>query len=77
MKQLKRFQVVVCGHVDSGKSTLVGHLLYELGEVDKHTMHKYEKEATQMGKGSFKYAWALDETPEERQRGITIDVGIK
>jgi len=77
IKESKNLYVVVCGHVDSGKSTLVGHLLVDLGMVQKQTMHKFEKESTDMGKGSFKYAWVMDERTEERQRGVTIEVGIK
>mmetsp|Transcript_12276 Transcript_12276/g.10580 ORF Transcript_12276/g.10580 Transcript_12276/m.10580 type:complete len:82 (-) Transcript_12276:1037-1282(-) len=52
-------------------------MLYTLGEVDKQTMHKYEKESSNAGKSSFKYAWVLDERPEERARGVTIDVGMR
>ncbi|XP_064604526.1 HBS1-like protein isoform X1 [Liolophura sinensis] len=66
--------LVVIGHVDAGKSTLMGHLLYQLGAVNKRTMHKYEQEAKKVGKGSFAYAWVLDETEEERSRGVTMDV---
>ncbi|GAA6078720.1 HBS1-like protein, partial [Tachysurus ichikawai] len=58
--------LVVIGHVDAGKSTLMGHLLYLLGNVNKRTMHKYEQEAKKAGKASFAYAWVLDETGEER-----------
>eukprot|EP01103_Thecamoeba_quadrilineata_P000015 TRINITY_DN1000_c0_g1_i1.p1 TRINITY_DN1000_c0_g1~~TRINITY_DN1000_c0_g1_i1.p1 ORF type:complete len:641 (+),score=139.19 TRINITY_DN1000_c0_g1_i1:1-1923(+) len=68
--------LVVIGHVDAGKSTLMGHLLYLLGQVDPKIMHKYEKESKQIGKQSFSYAWVLDEYDEERQRGITMDVGM-
>ncbi len=67
--------LVVVGHVDSGKSTLMGHLLYRLGQVSKKAMHKYEQESRKLGKQSFAYAWVLDETSEERERGITMDVG--
>ncbi|KAL0276959.1 UNVERIFIED_CONTAM: hypothetical protein PYX00_004408 [Menopon gallinae] len=67
--------MVVIGHVDAGKSTLMGHLLFSLGEVSKKTMHKYEQESKKMGKQSFAYAWILDETGQERSRGITMDVG--
>lgn len=56
------------GHVDAGKSTLMGHLLYLLGHVNKRTMHKYEQESKKAGKASFAYAWVLDETGEERDR---------
>lgn len=57
---------MVTGHVDAGKSTLMGHVLYELGFVNKRTMHKYETESKKLGKASFAYAWVLDETEEER-----------
>merc|ERR1712088_566630 len=67
--------LVVVGHVDSGKSTLMGHLLFDLGQVSSRMMHKYETESRKVGKGSFAYAWVLDETNEERERGITMDVG--
>ncbi|XP_049887433.1 protein HBS1 [Pectinophora gossypiella] len=67
--------IVVIGHVDAGKSTLMGRLLCELGEVSQRTLHKYEQESKKMGKQSFMYAWVLDETGEERVRGITMDVG--
>ncbi|XP_069014426.1 HBS1-like protein isoform X1 [Embiotoca jacksoni] len=68
--------LVVIGHVDAGKSTLMGHLLYLLGNVNKRTMHKYEQESKKVGKASFAYAWVLDETGEERDRGVTMDVGM-
>jgi len=53
--------------VDAGKSTLMGHLLYQLGFVGKKAMHKFEQDSRKAGKGSFAYAWVLDETEEERQ----------
>lgn len=66
--------LVVIGHVDAGKSTLMGHLLYKLGHVAKKAMHKFEQDSKKLGKASFMYAWVLDETEEERYRGITMDV---
>ena len=60
--------MVVVGHVDSGKSTLMGHLLFLLGQVGQRVMHKYENESRKLGKQSFAYAWVLDETDEERSR---------
>ena len=45
----------VIGHVDSGKSTTTGHLIYKCGGIDKRTIEKFEKEAAELGKGSFKY----------------------
>ncbi|XP_049814290.1 protein HBS1 isoform X1 [Schistocerca nitens] len=74
-KSKEQLHMVVIGHVDAGKSTLMGHLLYSLGQVNKKTMHKYEQETKKIGKQSFLYAWILDETGEERSRGITMDVG--
>ena len=67
--------LIVIGHVDSGKSTLMGHLLFQLGQVSQKMLHKYEQESRKLGKQSFMYAWVLDETEEERSRGITMDVG--
>ncbi|KAI9554905.1 hypothetical protein GHT06_020183 [Daphnia sinensis] len=66
--------LVVVGHVDAGKSTLMGHMLFRLGQVSSKQMHKYEQESKKLGKQSFMYAWVLDETGEERSRGITMDV---
>ncbi|PVU89076.1 hypothetical protein BB561_005566 [Smittium simulii] len=68
--------VVVIGHVDSGKSTTTGHLIYKCGGIDKRTIEKFEKEANELGKGSFKYAWVLDKLKAERERGITIDISL-
>jgi len=68
--------IVVIGHVDSGKSTSTGHMLYKCGGIDKRTIEKFEKEAQEMGKGSFKYAWVLDKLKSERERGITIDIQL-
>ncbi|KAM5565356.1 elongation factor 1-alpha [Rosa sericea] len=73
---LTQLNLAIVGHVDSGKSTLSGRLLHLLGRVSKKDMHKYEKEAKSQGKGSFAYAWALDESAEERERGITMNVAV-
>lgn len=66
--------LVVLGHVDAGKSTLMGRLLHELGCVSQKVVHKHQKEAAEVGKASFAWAWLLDERPQERARGVTIDV---
>jgi elongation factor 1-alpha len=68
--------LVVIGHVDSGKSTTTGHLIYKCGGIDKRTIEKFEKEANEMGKGAFKYAWVMDKLKAERERGITIDISL-
>jgi elongation factor 1-alpha len=75
-KEKKHVNIVVIGHVDAGKSTTTGHLIYKCGGIDKRTIEKFEKEAQEMGKGSFKYAWVLDKLKAERERGITIDIAL-
>lgn len=75
-KEKVHINIVVIGHVDSGKSTTTGHLIYKCGGIDKRAIEKFEKEAAEMGKGSFKYAWVLDKLKAERERGITIDIAL-
>jgi len=75
-KQKLHLNIVVIGHVDSGKSTTTGHLIYKLGGIDKRVIEKFEKEAAEMNKRSFKYAWVLDKLKAERERGITIDIAL-
>jgi len=75
-KEKQHLNIVVIGHVDSGKSTTTGHLIYKLGGIDKRVIEKFEKEAAEMNKRSFKYAWVLDKLKAERERGITIDIAL-
>ena len=75
-KEKSHINLVVIGHVDSGKSTSTGHLIYKCGGIDKRTIEKFEKEAAESGKGSFKYAWVMDKLKAERERGITIDIAL-
>jgi len=75
-KEKTHINLVVIGHVDSGKSTTTGHLIYKCGGIDKRTIEKFEKESKEMGKSSFKYAWVLDKLKAERERGITIDIAL-
>jgi len=75
-KEKTHINIVVIGHVDSGKSTTTGHLIYKCGGIDKRTIEKFEKEAQESGKGSFKYAWVMDKLKSERERGITIDIAL-
>ena len=75
-KDKAHLNLIVIGHVDSGKSTTTGHLIYKLGGIDDRTIEKFEKESAEMGKGSFKYAWVLDKLKAERERGITIDIAL-
>ncbi|XP_075188023.1 elongation factor 1-alpha, oocyte form-like [Anomaloglossus baeobatrachus] len=75
-KEKIHINIVVIGHVDSGKSTTTGHLIYKCGGIDKRSIEKFEKEVAEMGKGSFKYAWVLDKLKAERELGITIDISL-
>ena len=67
--------VVFIGHVDAGKSTLGGNILFLTGMVDERTMEKYEREAKEAGRESWYLSWALDSTKEEREKGKTVEVG--
>lgn len=69
--------LAVIGHIDHGKSTTVGRLLYETGAVPAHVIETYRKEAEAKGKGTFEFAWVMDSLKEERERGITIDIAHK
>jgi elongation factor 1-alpha len=68
--------IAFLGHVDSGKSTTAGHLIYKLGGIKKDVIERFEKEAAEMNKRSFKYAWVLDKLKAERERGVTIDISM-
>jgi elongation factor 1-alpha len=70
--------LIVTGHVDHGKSTSMGHFLFDLGAVDDRTIQEYAKESEKTGAGdSFKYAWVLDQLKDERERGVTIDLAFQ
>ena len=58
--------MVVVGHVDAGKSTLLGNLLYKTNVVNQRTIHKFTRESAQIGKGSFALAWVTDGSASER-----------
>ena len=75
-KEKPHISLVVIGHVDSGKSTSTGHLIYLCGGVDQRTLEKFQKEAELIGKGSFCFAWILDKLKAERDRGITINITL-
>ena len=77
MAEKEHLNLVFIGHVDHGKSTLVGRMLYEHGEIDPHIIEKYRKEAEEKGKATFEFAWVMDNLKEERERGVTIDVAHK
>ncbi len=69
--------VVFVGHVDHGKSTTVGRLLFDAGAVDEQTLRKLKDEAERLGKGGFEFAFVMDQLKEERERGVTIDLSHK
>lgn len=71
---LPHLNLAFIGHVDHGKSTTVGRLMYETGAVDPHIIEGYRKEAAAQGKATFEYAWVMDSLKEERDRGVTIDI---
>jgi elongation factor 1-alpha len=64
--------LVICGHVDAGKSTTTGRLIFELGGIEARDMEKLKAEAEALGKGSFAFAFYMDRSKEERARGVTI-----
>ncbi|KAG8893187.1 Hsp70 suppressor, GTPase facilitates ribosomal subunit dissociation, partial [Tulasnella sp. 417] len=70
----KGLSLVIIGHVDAGKSTLMGRLTYELGQMEEKKRRENERESTKAGKGSFMWAWEMDALGEERDRGVTIDI---
>jgi elongation factor 1-alpha len=70
--------LIVTGHVDHGKSTTMGHFLFDMGAVDQRTIEEYAKESEKTGKGdTFKYAWVMDSLKDERERGVTIDLAFQ
>lgn len=72
-----QLSMVVLGHVDAGKSTLMGQVLLQTGHVQQRILTRYQKQAATIGKASFALAWVMDEDESERQRGITMEVATK
>ncbi|MEM4682584.1 MAG: translation elongation factor EF-1 subunit alpha [Ignisphaera sp.] len=77
MSSKPHLNLVIIGHVDHGKSTLVGRLLVETGAVDEKTWKEVVEAAIKAGKESEKYAWLLDRLKEERERGLTISLAYR
>lgn len=69
------YNIVFIGHVDAGKSTIGGQVLYLTGQVDQRTLEKYEREAKDKNRESWYLSWALDTNQEERDKGKTVEVG--
>lgn len=74
MAAKEHMNIVFIGHVDSGKSTTVGRVLYETGAVSEQVLNKLKEEAAKVGKATFEFAFVMDELKEERERGVTIDI---
>jgi elongation factor 1-alpha len=78
MANKPHLNLIVTGHVDHGKSTSMGHFLFDLGVVDQRMIDEFAKESEKTGSGdSFKYAWVLDQLKDERERGVTIDLAFQ
>lgn len=77
MAEKPHINLIFIGHVDHGKSTLVGRLLYDTGALTEQEYRKLKAEAESRGKGTFAFAYAMDRLKEERERGVTIDVAYK
>ena len=76
-KDKEHVNLVFIGHVDHGKSTAVGRLLFDSGAIDETTMRKLKDKAQELGKAGFEFAFVMDNLKEERERGVTIDLAHK
>jgi elongation factor 1-alpha len=77
MADKKHINLVFIGHVDHGKSTTVGRLLFDSGNIPEQEMRKLKDKAEELGKGGFEFAFVMDNLKEERERGVTIDLAHK
>ncbi|MGB9577146.1 MAG: GTP-binding protein, partial [Candidatus Norongarragalinales archaeon] len=77
MAEKPHLNLIFTGHVDHGKSTTVGRLLYETGALSENDLRKLKEEAAKVGKATFEFAFAMDQLKEERERGVTIDIAHK
>ncbi|RLE39655.1 translation elongation factor EF-1 subunit alpha [Candidatus Woesearchaeota archaeon] len=76
-KDKEHINIVFIGHVDHGKSTIVGRLLFDSGNIDEQTLRKLKEKAAELGKAGFEFAFVMDNLKEERERGVTIDLSHK
>ncbi|RLG27751.1 translation elongation factor EF-1 subunit alpha [Methanosarcinales archaeon] len=76
-KEKPHINIVFIGHVDHGKSTTVGRLMFDSGNIDEQEMRKLKDKAQELGKSGFEFAFVMDNLKEERERGVTIDVAHK
>ena len=78
MADKEHLNMIITCHIDNCKSTTMGHFLMDLGVVDERTIAAHAKESEEIGKGdTFKYAWVMDNSKDERERGITIDLAFQ
>ena len=76
-KEKTHMNLVFIGHVDHGKSTTVGRLLFDSGNISEQQLRKLKEKAEELGKGGFEFAFVMDNLKEERERGVTIDLAHK
>ena len=76
-KQKPHINVVFIGHVDHGKSTTIGRLMFDSGNIDEQAMRKLKEKAKELGKAGFEFAFVMDNLKEERERGVTIDLSYR
>lgn len=76
-KEKPHINIVFIGHVDHGKSTAVGRMMYDSGNLDENTLRKLKTKAQELGKAGFEFAFVMDNLKEERERGVTIDLSHK
>jgi len=74
MAAKEHMNLIFIGHVDAGKSTTVGRVLYDTGALSEQELKKLKDEAAKVGKATFEFAFAMDRLKEERERGVTIDI---
>jgi len=74
MATKEHMNLIFIGHVDHGKSTSVGRVLYDTGALTEQELKKLKEEAAKVGKATFEFAFAMDKLKEERERGVTIDI---
>lgn len=77
MADKPHLNLIFTGHVDHGKSTTVGRILYDTGALTENDLRKLKEEAAKLGKATFEFAFAMDQLKEERERGVTIDIAHK
>ncbi|MCX8163676.1 MAG: GTP-binding protein, partial [Candidatus Micrarchaeota archaeon] len=77
MAKKEHLNLIFIGHVDHGKSTTVGRILYETGALTEQQLRKLKEEAEKIGKATFEFAFTMDTLKEERERGVTIDISHK